>query len=458
MESSEPFEEPTGDSCACCSGTASDSAATHTADMQAHGHEEIGHSSSPHKAEIRQPTASVHSHDHTHENHIDHTHDECSGSEDDECEEESSCEDDICDDNDETNSDHEVSVRFQDLEVTSAAEPVELNIDDEESFPGLGGDSTSKPKVQEQPTGGNSWAKVLKSQATPAPPKQVLITTVSTATQKSEPHATQLHGEAYFGSSSTPSDEAPKDTTSRILRSTGVSEYTSEKSNALRAEQDDGENWISPSNIASCRISGSGMMGSSRAQSVHNAHTLNQAKVACVTTDFSMENVLLQMGLKLMSVEGRLIHRLKQWVLRCAACFHVHYETDKLFCTNCGNSMLQRIAASIDSKTGELRLHLKANYRHNTRGMIHSLPKPGSQGRYDGELLLREDQMFSGIWRQKVAKIKHDVKSAFGDDITHDVGLQLNKKEYGIKIGLGRRNPNADKGRERRGAKKKNKH
>jgi RNA-binding protein NOB1 len=85
---------------------------------------------------------------------------------------------------------------------------------------------------------------------------------------------------------------------------------------------------------------------------------------------------------------------------------------------------------------------------------VHSLPKAGKQKKYDGELLLREDQLLSGIWRQKVVKIRKDVRSAFGEDVTSDVGMHINKGAA-IKVGLGRRNPNADKGRERRGKKKK---
>ncbi|CAG8850133.1 27810_t:CDS:2, partial [Racocetra persica] len=44
-------------------------------------------------------------------------------------------------------------------------------------------------------------------------------------------------------------------------------------------------------------------------------------KVACITTDYSMQNVLLQMGLNLVSVEGARIKKVKSWVLRCHACF-----------------------------------------------------------------------------------------------------------------------------------------
>ena len=40
-----------------------------------------------------------------------------------------------------------------------------------------------------------------------------------------------------------------------------------------------------------------------------------------MTADFAMQNVLLQMGLGLVGVEGKRIERVKSWVLRCHACF-----------------------------------------------------------------------------------------------------------------------------------------
>ena len=38
---------------------------------------------------------------------------------------------------------------------------------------------------------------------------------------------------------------------------------------------------------------------------------------------------------------------------------------------------MQRIACSVDRGTGRLKLHMKKNYRVNTRGTKFSLPKPG---------------------------------------------------------------------------------
>ena len=79
---------------------------------------------------------------------------------------------------------------------------------------------------------------------------------------------------------------------------------------------------------------------------------------------------------------------------------------------------------------------------------------PGRQGRHDGEILLREDQLLGGAWKQKAIKMNKNVRNAFGDDLGADLGLHLNKGQT-IRPGLGVRNPNSTKGRERRGKKKK---
>ena len=46
-----------------------------------------------------------------------------------------------------------------------------------------------------------------------------------------------------------------------------------------------------------------------------------QIKVGCMTADFAMQNVLLQMDLNLVGLEGKRIDKVKTWVLRCHACF-----------------------------------------------------------------------------------------------------------------------------------------
>jgi len=68
-----------------------------------------------------------------------------------------------------------------------------------------------------------------------------------------------------------------------------------------------------------------------------------------------------------------------------------------------------------------------------------------------------------GCWNQKVRKSSNrkPAESLFGCDLAEHVGcLKTTSNNYGtdpIRVGFGRRNPNAAKGgRERRGKKKKN--
>ncbi|CAJ1934562.1 unnamed protein product [Cylindrotheca closterium] len=257
-------------------------------------------------------------------------------------------------------------------------------------------------------------------------------------------------------------DEEPTDRglESRIMGSSGAGMMSD-----MNEQDDDGEGWITcSSDIQQGRLV---PKSSNKAASASNLGPPTSQRTACTTTDFAMQNVLLQMGLPLLSVDGMKIRRLKSWVYRCGACFRVHTDAEfngmkRLFCSHCGSEMMQRVACSIDGKTGRLKLHLKKNYRHNLRGTKFSLPKPGSGNRFQGDLLLREDQLLTGAWNQKMrmrtgGKSKTHAQSIFGKDIASNVGCNAKGSMTAddIRVGFGRRNPNSAKGRERRGKKKK---
>jgi len=86
------------------------------------------------------------------------------------------------------------------------------------------------------------------------------------------------------------------------------------------SDSDDGEGeWITPSNVAlhKCRaldlLPEDGLKSKGKRAQVIGS--------GCMTADFAMQNVLLQMGLNLVGLEGKRIERIKSWVLRCHACF-----------------------------------------------------------------------------------------------------------------------------------------
>jgi RNA-binding protein NOB1 len=74
--------------------------------------------------------------------------------------------------------------------------------------------------------------------------------------------------------------------------------------------EDDGEGeWITPSNV----------------QKVKSNQSFTKSErvwdVACMTSDFAMQNVLMQMGMKVLGEDGRLMKKLRLSVLRCHACY-----------------------------------------------------------------------------------------------------------------------------------------
>jgi RNA-binding protein NOB1 len=98
-----------------------------------------------------------------------------------------------------------------------------------------------------------------------------------------------------------------------------------------------------------------------------------QSGVAIITGDFAMQNVLLQMGLRLITKDGRRIARLTRYALRCSACFTVTREPGRLFCPKCGNLSLDRVEVVVDADGAE---YFGVTKRHILRGTRYSLPKP----------------------------------------------------------------------------------
>jgi RNA-binding protein NOB1 len=126
--------------------------------------------------------------------------------------------------------------------------------------------------------------------------------------------------------------------------------------------------------------------------------------VATMTIDFAMQNVLLQMNLKLITTNMQRIKKLSSKVLRCHACFQIVKDMSKQFCPRCGGATLARVSCSTNAK-GEFHIHLAKNYTYNKRGDKFSIPKPiagtantkwsglgGGKGGWGRDLILAEDQ------------------------------------------------------------------
>ena len=163
------------------------------------------------------------------------------------------------------------------------------------------------------------------------------------------------------------------------------------------ADSDSG--WITPSNIKKHQAKDEGTN--------HTKQPQRTLQVATMTGDFAMQNVLLQINLNLLSTKTcARISSIKQFILRCHACFATTRDMSKQFCFRCGKPTLTRVTTTTNDK-GEVKLHLKRDMQWNNRGNVFSMPKPqagtangkwkgpqtgGGQGGWGNGLILAEDQ------------------------------------------------------------------
>lgn len=157
-----------------------------------------------------------------------------------------------------------------------------------------------------------------------------------------------------------------------------------------------------------------------------------------------------QVGLTLVSAGGHQIQRVRQWVLYCDACFNEMRDMERLFCDRCGSSGVSKLAVSL-TRNGKLRRHFSNNRKVKLKGERYSLPKP--KGGRELDLLLREDQLLVGGWKQK-ANRKGLSHSFMGQHVLGSLGMRVGAGSN-VVVGMGRTNPNSRKGRERRGKKTK---
>ncbi|KAJ0105953.1 hypothetical protein Patl1_17748 [Pistacia atlantica] len=175
--------------------------------------------------------------------------------------------------------------------------------------------------------------------------------------------------------------------------------------------------------------------------------SLSESSVACITGDFAMQNVLLQMGLRLLAPGGMQIRQLHRWILKCHACYTVTAEIGRIFCPKCGNGgTLRKVAVTV----GENGIVLAARRpRITLRGTKFSLPLPqGGRDAITKNLILREDQLPQKFLYPKTKKkVKKQGDEFFTSD---DIFSHHNDKRAPLQppirkalaVFSGKRNPN----------------
>uniref|UniRef100_A0A452GA49 RNA-binding protein NOB1 n=1 Tax=Capra hircus TaxID=9925 RepID=A0A452GA49_CAPHI len=234
------------------------------------------------------------------------------------------------------------------------------------------------------------------------------------------------HGQGMDGGEDVPSEEEDEEN--------GPDERQDQDSD------DDGGGWITPSNIKQIQ------------QEMKQCAVPRDVRVGCVTTDFAMQNVLLQMGLHVLAVNGMLIREARSYILRCHGCFKTTSDMSRVFCAHCGNKTLKKVSVTV-SDDGTLHMHFSRNPKVlNPRGLRYSLPTPKG-GKYAINPHLTEDQRFPQLRLSRKARQKTDVfapdyiagLSPFAENDISSRSATLQVRDSTLGAGRRRLNPNASR-------------
>lgn len=193
-----------------------------------------------------------------------------------------------------------------------------------------------------------------------------------------------------------------------------------EESGSEEAEsEDDNEGWITPGNISNVKKN-------------FGAEVLEDldVEVACITTDFAMQNVLKQMGLNVTSLDGRVIKQMRTFILRCYSCFKTTSDATKIFCPKCGNKTLKRVAVSVNDK-GEQIIHINSRRQITTKFKNQPQPLPRG-GKHANNPILFEDQPLPQQRLSKKAQMKTDAldenyTAGYSPFVMHDLDSRSSK-------------------------------
>ncbi|XP_050350030.1 RNA-binding protein NOB1 [Nymphalis io] len=175
-------------------------------------------------------------------------------------------------------------------------------------------------------------------------------------------------------------------------------EETDSEQSEEESDSDDGE-WITPANLKEKKKE----MEEGEFEDI-------SVEIACITSDFAMQNVLKQIGLNVTSIDGRIIRQLRTFIFRCTTCFKTTSVMTKLFCPKCGHATLKKVAVSVDDE-GNQHIHINGRKPLTAKGKKFSLPTPRG-GQHFQYPILTEDQHIQKRFATKLARNKTNALDA----------------------------------------------
>jgi len=174
-----------------------------------------------------------------------------------------------------------------------------------------------------------------------------------------------------------------------------------------------GGGWITPKNISAIKKEGN-----------DDEERTEPVKVACLTTDFAMQNVLIQMGLNVIGVNGKVIKRARSYALRCYGCFKLTFNKEKRFCPHCGNQTLKRVSIKVNDD-GTLQYFISLRRPISAKGKNQTLPPPKG-GKHSTDPIVFEDQRVPHNRPSKMASSKASVDALDADFVARDSPFATN--------------------------------
>ncbi|CXI27167.1 RNA-binding protein NOB1, putative [Plasmodium berghei] len=162
-----------------------------------------------------------------------------------------------------------------------------------------------------------------------------------------------------------------------------------------------------------------------------------ESDIACVTTDYAMQNVLYQIGLNVITIDGYQIRSIKLWGYICTSCYFFMRKNSLLFCSKCGNNSLRKVNVIVDNELKKLVVKIP-NFKVNYKNTIFSIPKKKnknkSKNKFEDKLqIFREDELLIGgrkqylNYQKKLYDSQKNIKYPFKDE---NMGEYINDWTY----------------------------
>ncbi|CAH8557477.1 unnamed protein product [Schistosoma turkestanicum] len=166
-------------------------------------------------------------------------------------------------------------------------------------------------------------------------------------------------------------------------------EVTEAETNVTEGSEPDDDDWITEDNFDEKAMTNFGL-GGNIADLLEPINEAQTNVVACLTTDFAMQNVLFHAGLDIVSINGLRIRQPRTHILWCCACFKPTKRTDTYFCPWCGHASLRRIPVTLH-EDGQLEFHFAKRFVPRRRGSKQPVRIPKG-GKYADEPIYCADQ------------------------------------------------------------------